>query len=195
MVPRVLCIAILILFAINLSVKARPQEEIEVVEIDNATSQNGTHKELYVIRQVVYEVGVLVDVNNTDSEDTEIDNSESSELVDDQIQLTIFGSSHNGTLEFGDVPLPVQVNTSGHVMTGLQPIHVGQISNLTALADALPFTGTIVNVTKTESTFLVPDKLNASSAEMVDVENSNENLLNKFSAIKENLPPIGAGAL
>lgn len=76
-------------------------------------------------------------------------------------------------------------------MTGFQPVHVGQISNITALADALPFSGTIVNVTKTESTFLLPDKLNATSMEGTD----DEGILNEFSAIKDNLPPIGAGTL
>lgn len=80
-------------------------------------------------------------------------------------------------------------------MTGLEPVHIGQISNLTALAQSLPFSGTIVNVTKTEGTFLVLDKLNASSTDTNLGNRSDESLLDQFSEISENLPPIGAGVL
>lgn len=80
-------------------------------------------------------------------------------------------------------------------MTGLEPVHIGQISNLTALAQSLPFSGIIVNVTKTEGTFLVLDKLNASSTDTNLGNRSDESLLDQFSEISENLPPIGAGVL
>lgn len=81
-------------------------------------------------------------------------------------------------------------------MTGLEPVHIGQISNLTALVVSLPFSGTIVNVTKSEGTFLVLDKLNASSTETSSGSNPiDESILDKFSEINDNLPPIGAAAL
>lgn len=96
-------------------------------------------------------------------------------------------------MEFGDVPLPIQVNSSGHVMTGLQPIHIGQITNLTALTDALPFNGTIVNVTKSESVYLVPDSVNLTSIDLSST--NNDSLADQFSEIKDNLPPIGAATI
>lgn len=96
-------------------------------------------------------------------------------------------------MEFGDVPLPVQVNSSGHVMTGLQPVHIGQITNLTALTNALPFNGTIVNVTRTESVYLVPDSVNLTTVDLSSTDN--DGLVDQFSAIKDNLPPIGAATI
>lgn len=79
-------------------------------------------------------------------------------------------------------------------MTGLEPLHIGQITNLTALAESLPFNGTIVNVTKTEGTFLVLDKLNTSNVDMNLGNPIDESVFDRFSEIHENLPPIGAAA-
>lgn len=80
---RTILIVILLAFTINLFASAKPTSKDSIKEDDNQTSdQNATtHKELYVIRETVYEVGVLVDVNNTDSDSSQSDTSGSSELV------------------------------------------------------------------------------------------------------------------
>uniref|UniRef100_A0A336LT81 CSON004368 protein n=1 Tax=Culicoides sonorensis TaxID=179676 RepID=A0A336LT81_CULSO len=184
LISRILSTSILVSFLLNLFVFGKPAVENSEPE-SQVSNLNNTKKDLYVIREVVYEVGILIDTN-----DTEESGSGSTELVDDQVQVTIFGSNNNGTLQFGDIPIPVKVNNSGEIDTGISTIHLGELANLTALSEGLPFNGTIVNITKTEQTYLVLDSNN-----ITDSEGSiNETILDRLPEISEKLPPIGQGA-
>lgn len=50
--------------------------------------------------------------------------------------------------------MPVQTNVSGQVLTGIAPVHVGSISNATNLFGTLPLTGTIVNISHSDTSFV-----------------------------------------
>lgn len=59
-----------------------PTKSCKLYDLENPNKLRSEGRRLlfrYVIRQVVYEVGVLIDVNDTDSDES--DGSESSELV------------------------------------------------------------------------------------------------------------------
>jgi len=136
-----------VLDSVNVSVSNGSSEEI--IEPDNITVLNGTHKDLYVIKAVVYEIGILTEVadgdNSTDDEDY------SRERVD----LTFFDAHSNAShFNLGDIPLPVQTNVSGQVLTGIAPVHIGAIQEATDILSTLPLTGTIVNISHSDTSFI-----------------------------------------
>lgn len=47
----------------------------------------------------------------------------------EQIDLTFFNPDKNGSIiDLGDIPIPIQTNISGHVITGIAPVDIGSIS-------------------------------------------------------------------
>jgi hypothetical protein len=67
----------------------------------------------YVIKATTYEIGVLADV--PDSDNTTIDGP----VTKQQVDLSFYNTDSNDSfINFGDVPLPVQTNVSGQVITG-----------------------------------------------------------------------------
>lgn len=76
------------------------------------------------------------------------------------VQLTFSANNKNGSLDFGDIPLPVQTNVSGQILTGIAPYHVGQLDNLQEALGALPITGTIVNITQSNGGFFKLETMN-----------------------------------
>ncbi|XP_050090935.1 uncharacterized protein LOC126574655 [Anopheles aquasalis] len=130
----------------------------EVLSI-NETSVNGT-KELYVIKAVVYEIGILADVPENETLDG--DEPETHQQVD----LSFFSHGENGThIDFGDIPVPIQTSIQGQVFTGIAPVHVGAVpTNLTHLLSALPIAGTVVNISQSNSSFVELHKHNISDA-------------------------------
>jgi len=136
-----------VLDSVNVSVTNGSSEEI--IENDNVTSLNGTHKDLYVIKAVVYEIGILTEVadgdNSTDDED----------FSRERVDLTFFDAHSNAShFNLGDIPLPVQTNVSGQVLTGIAPVHIGAIQDATDILSSLPFTGTIVNISHSDTSFI-----------------------------------------
>lgn len=121
-------------------------------------STNGTHKDLYVIKAVVYEIGILVDEPDNDTEEVGDE-----PITEQQVDLTFFSSGSNKThINLGDIPLPVQTSVHGQVLTGIAPVHIGALSNLNDVLATLPITGTIVNITQTNSSYIELTKQNIS---------------------------------
>lgn len=121
-----------------------PNESLE----NNST--NGTHKDLYVIKAIVYEIGILVDSPDNDTEDVGED-----PITQQQVDLTFFANDSNDThINLGDIPLPVATSVNGQVLTGIAPVHIGAFSDLSDLVSTLPISGTIVNITQTNGSFV-----------------------------------------
>lgn len=137
--------------------------------LDN-NSTNGTHKDLYVIKAVVYEIGILVDAPDNDTEGIGED-----PITEQQVDLTFFSHDSNKThINLGDIPVPVATSVNGQVLTGIAPVHLGAISDLNDLVQTLPISGTIVNITQTNSSYVTLtqkdiEEIEAGSAEAVDV--------------------------
>jgi hypothetical protein len=67
----------------------------------------------YVIKATTYEIGVLADVPDSDNA------TEDGPIVKQQVDLSFYNTESNGShINFGDVPLPVQTNVSGQIITG-----------------------------------------------------------------------------
>ncbi|XP_065074098.1 uncharacterized protein LOC135698138 [Ochlerotatus camptorhynchus] len=113
-------------------------------------STNGTHKDLYVIKAVVYEIGILVD-----SPDNDTDEVGENPITQQQVDLTFFANDSNDThINLGDIPLPVATSVNGQVLSGIAPVHIGAISDLSDIVSTLPISGTIVNITQTNGSFV-----------------------------------------
>lgn len=125
----------------------------------NNTFHNTT-KELYVIKAVVYEIGILADV--PDNETLEGDEP----ITHQQVDLSFFSHGNNDThINLGDIPVPIQTSIQGQVFTGIAPVHVGAVpTNLSDLLSALPISGTVVNISQTNSSFVEVHKHNVSDA-------------------------------
>lgn len=71
------------------------------------------------------------------------------------MDLTFFSHDSNKThINLGDIPVPVATSVNGQVLTGIAPVHVGAISDLHDLVATLPITGTIVNITQSNSSYV-----------------------------------------
>lgn len=103
----------------------------------------------YVIKAVVYEIGILADVPDND---TTLDNGT---VTHQQVDLTFFDAESNDSfINFGDIPLPVQTSVSGQIITGISPVHIGAVANVGDVLKSLPFTGTIVNITESDTSYI-----------------------------------------
>ncbi|XP_058457401.1 uncharacterized protein LOC131434576 [Malaya genurostris] len=133
-----------------------PTDSENNIESNETDSVNGTHQELYVVKAIVYEVGILVNVPDNETEDYP-----SSEQ---QVDLTFFSSSSNKThINLGNIPLPVATSVNGQVLTGIAPVQIGAVSDLSDILQTLPFTGAIVNITQTNTSYIELSKQNISS--------------------------------
>ncbi|XP_058067054.1 uncharacterized protein LOC131216556 [Anopheles bellator] len=131
----------------------------DAVVATNDSAANTT-KELYVIKAVVYEIGILV--NTPDNETLEDDEP----ITHQQVDLSFFSHSDNGThFDLGDIPVPVHTSIHGQVFTGIAPVHLGAVpTNLTDLLTALPIAGTVVNITQSNSSYVELHRHNISDA-------------------------------
>ncbi|CAG9763261.1 unnamed protein product [Ceutorhynchus assimilis] len=108
-------------------------------------------KDLYVIRKVVYEIGILTDADNN----TDYDNK-----THEQIDISFFDPKDNGSfIDLSNIPLPLETNVTGTALTGILPSNLGKFvfSNNGSVADLkesnLPvFPDKQVKVTKNIST-------------------------------------------
>lgn len=139
--------------------------------IDNETidelraSVNDTPKNVYVIKAVVYEIGILTEVDENDT------SFESQERVD----LTFYDAHTNHShIDLGNIPLPIQTNITGQVLTGIAPVNIGAFSSAAELLQTLPLTGTIVNITHSDTAFYQLTRSNASDSERPHVLQSEE---------------------
>ncbi|XP_037945065.1 uncharacterized protein LOC119683270 [Teleopsis dalmanni] len=158
---------------------------------DNATieelknSVNDTKKNLYVVKAVVYEIGILTEADENDT------SFESQERVD----LTFYDAHTNKShIDLGNIPLPIQTNVSGQVLTGIAPVNIGAFSSPAELLETLPLTGTIVNITHSNTAFYQLTKSNKSSGEKPHVVGNDElvnlpNIANLLEAVSTRQPP------
>ncbi|TDG52890.1 hypothetical protein AWZ03_000433 [Drosophila navojoa] len=155
--------------------------------LDNATleqlqaNDSDTPKNLYVVKAVVYEIGILTEVGDNDTD------FESQERVD----LTFYDAHTNQShIDLGNIPLPIQTNVSGQVLTGIAPINIGAFSSPQELLQTLPLTGSIVNITHSDTAFYQLTKSNASDLEKPQVLSEDD--LAKLTHASELFPPNGA---
>lgn len=73
----------------------------------------------------------------------------------ERVDLTFFDAKSNGShFDLGQIPLPVQTNVTGQVLTGIAPIQLGAIQNASDILGTLPLTGTIINITHSDTSFI-----------------------------------------
>lgn len=73
----------------------------------------------------------------------------------ERVDLTFFDAHSNEShFNLGDIPLPVQTNVSGQVLTGIAPVHIGAIQDAADILNSLPLTGTIVNISHSDTSFI-----------------------------------------
>lgn len=73
----------------------------------------------------------------------------------ERVDLTFFDAKSNGShFDLGQIPLPVQTNVTGQVLTGIAPIDLGSIQNASDILNTLPLTGTIINITHSDTSFI-----------------------------------------
>ncbi|XP_061393288.1 uncharacterized protein LOC133328757 [Musca vetustissima] len=138
------CLATLATFSWSLPVlDASSGIDNDTIEALHA-SLNDTPKNLYVVKAVVYEIGILTEVGENDT------SFESQERVD----LTFYDThTNNSHIDLGNIPLPIQTNVTGQVLTGIAPVNIGAFSSPAELLSALPLTGSIVNITHSDTAF------------------------------------------
>uniref|UniRef100_A0A182WBR4 Secreted protein n=1 Tax=Anopheles minimus TaxID=112268 RepID=A0A182WBR4_9DIPT len=168
-----------------------PVEYGTTVESDEATlmgmnNSTNTTKELYVIKAVVYEIGILADVpeNETLEEGDE-------PITHQQVDLSFFSHGGNDThLNLGDIPVPIQTSVQGQVFTGIAPVHVGTVpTRLSDLLSALPIAGTVVNISQTNSSYVEVHKHNVSDAAVLLNSQQGLSSLPFGSSVSEPLVP------
>uniref|UniRef100_A0A182X4I3 Secreted protein n=1 Tax=Anopheles quadriannulatus TaxID=34691 RepID=A0A182X4I3_ANOQN len=167
-----------------------PLEYGATVESDEATliggnSTQNTTKELYVIKAVVYEIGILADV--PENETLEGDEP----ITHQQVDLSFFSHGGNDThLDLGDIPVPIQTSVQGQVFTGIAPVHVGTVpTKLSDLLSALPIAGTVVNISQTNSSYVEVHKHNISDAAVLLQGQNDLSSLPFGSSVSEPLVP------
>lgn len=73
----------------------------------------------------------------------------------ERVDLTFFDAKSNGShFDLGNIPLPVQTNVSGQILTGIAPIALGSIQNASDILSTLPLTGTIINITHSDTSLI-----------------------------------------
>ena len=72
-----------------------------------------------------------------------------------QVDLSFYGASSNKThIDLGNIPLPIQTNISGQVVSAISPVNLGAFSNLQDIIQTLPITGAIMNITKSNTSYI-----------------------------------------
>lgn len=137
----------------------------------------------YVIKAVTYEIGILADVPDND---TTTDNGT---VTRQQVDVSFFDAESNDSfINFGDVPLPVQTNVSGQIITGIAPVHIGAVQDIGDLVRSLPFTGTIVNITQSDTSYVHVNRENLTEFEN-DVHLDDDDDLAKLPILNNVLLP------
>lgn len=137
----------------------------------------------YVIKAVTYEIGILADVPDND---TTTDNGT---VTRQQVDVSFFNAESNDSfINFGDVPLPVERNISGQIITGIAPVHIGAVQDIGDLLKSLPFTGTIVNITESDTSYIHVNRENVTLDEH-DIHLDNEDDLSKLPILNNVLLP------
>uniref|UniRef100_A0A1A9VHK2 DUF4794 domain-containing protein n=1 Tax=Glossina austeni TaxID=7395 RepID=A0A1A9VHK2_GLOAU len=138
-------------------------EELEATSIDDSAK----NLSLYVVKAMVYEIGILTEEDN-DTDNTSFENEE-------RVDLTFFDAhSNNSHIDLGNIPLPIKTNVSGQILTGIAPINIGAFSSAGELLQTLPLTGTIFNITQSDTAFYQLTATNISDSDKAYPVNANE---------------------
>lgn len=72
----------------------------------------------------------------------------------ERVDLTFFNAHKNGSLfDFGDIPVPLQANITGHTYTEILPFHIGDgIQNISEIASVLPLPDHVLDFTQQDDT-------------------------------------------
>lgn len=72
----------------------------------------------------------------------------------ERVDLTFFNTHKNGSLfDFGDIPVPIQANITGHSYTEILPFHIGDgIQNISEIASVLPLPEHVLDFTQQDDT-------------------------------------------
>lgn len=139
----------------------------------------------YVIKAVTYEIGILADVPDND---TTLDDNNGT-VSRQQVDLSFFNAESNDSfINFGDVPLPVQTNVSGQIITGISPVHIGAVQDVGDILKSLPFTGTIVNITEGDTSFIHVNRENVTDGDQ-EIHLDNNSDLSKLPILNNVLLP------
>lgn len=94
-----------------------------------------------------------------------------------QVDLSFFNAESNDSfINLGEVPLPVQTNVSGQIITGIAPVHIGAVQDVSDVLKALPFTGTIVNITQSDTSYIHVNRENVTDDSQQITLHDNTNL-------------------
>uniref|UniRef100_A0A1A9WFJ6 Uncharacterized protein n=1 Tax=Glossina brevipalpis TaxID=37001 RepID=A0A1A9WFJ6_9MUSC len=116
-----------------------------IEELGVGVNDSAKNLSLYVVKAVIYEIGILTEEDN--DTDTSFENQE-------RVDLTFFDAhSNNSHIDLGNIPLPIQANVSGQILTGIAPVNIGAFSDADELLRALPLTGTVFNITQSDTAF------------------------------------------
>lgn len=133
----------------------------------------------------MYEIWILADVDDSDN------TTEDGPITHQQVDLTFYDAESNSSfINLGDVPLPQSVNVSGQILTGVAPVHIGVVENgnLADIISNLPITGTIVNITQTDTSFINIERHNVTE-ESLETKIEDKNDLAKLPILSEVLLP------
>lgn len=120
-----------------------------------------------------YEVGILANVSGNGSDYDDEDYG----TVHQQVDLSFFDTDSNATnINFGDIPVPVQTNVSGHIITGVAPVHIGAVRSIGEALKALPFSGTIINITNSATSYVTVNRDNVTEGQQSTILNSGTDL-------------------
>jgi hypothetical protein len=137
----------------------------------------------YVIKAVVYEIGILADVPDNDT------TLENGTVTRQQVDVSFFDTESNATfINLGDVPLPVQTNVSGQIITGIAPVHIGAVQNIGEVLKSLPFSGTIVNITESDTSYIHVSRENVTQEEQ-EIHLDDDSDLSKLPILNNVLLP------
>lgn len=91
--------------------------------------------------------------------------------------MSFYDTESNGSyINLGDIPFPVQTNVSGQIVTGVAPVHIGAVKSIGEALKALPFSGTIVNITNSDTSYLTVNRDNISQFEQSTILKNNDDL-------------------
>lgn len=78
----------------------------------------------------------------------------STQFSHERIDLTFFNAHKNGSaFDFGDIPVPIQANITGHTYTEILPVHIGDgVMNISDIASILPLPENVLNFTHNDNT-------------------------------------------
>lgn len=110
-------------------------------------------------------------------------------MTHQQVDVSFYDTESNDTfINLGDVPLPVQTSVSGQIITGIAPVHIGAVQNIGEVLKSLPFSGTIVNITESDTSYIHVSRENVSQYDQ-EIHLADDSDLSKLPILNNVLLP------